>query len=206
MRCQKFIVVCTRAVLLLLAPIHLAGASTVLVLGDSLSAAYGIELEQGWVHLLADRIGPEHRVVNASISGDTTFGGLTRLDRALASHRPDVVIVGLGGNDGLRGLPLSEIRANLERIVAQSLDAGARVVLAGMKIPPNLGPVYTERFAALYRDVASRHDVRLVPFLLDGVAARPGMMQNDGLHPTASAQVRILENVWPLLEPLLDPR
>lgn len=183
-----------------------AAASVVLVLGNSLSSAYGLDVDVGWVQLLRDRLdarGAGYRVVNASISGDTTNGGAARLPAALEKHAPDVVVVELGGNDGLRGLPLSVTRANLERIIIDSKNAGARVVLLGMRLPPNYGPAYTEAFYAIYEELADRYDVARVPFFLDGVGGVDGMMQSDGIHPVAKAQPLMLENVWPYLEPLL---
>lgn len=194
--------------LALLAPWPALAAPALLVLGDSLSAAFGIDTRSGWVSLLAERLaarGLDLRVVNASISGDTTAGGLARLPPLLAEHRPRVVVIELGGNDGLRGLPLPVVRGNLENLIRASRDAGARVLLLGMRIPPNYGPRYTEAFHALYADLAQRYEVPLVPFFLDGVAAQPGLIQDDGIHPRAEAQPRLLDNVWPALEPLLRP-
>jgi acyl-CoA thioesterase I len=181
-------------------------APVILVLGDSLSAGYGISVEQGWVALLQARLrskGYGHRVVNASSSGETTGGGLARLPRALATHRPDIVIVELGANDGLRGLPVGQVRSNLDSIIDRSQQAGARILLVGMRIPPNYGPVYSESFRALFGDAAARHNVPLVPFLLQKVALDDSMMQQDGLHPNAAAQPALLDTVWPQLQPLL---
>ena len=189
-----------------LIPAGNVSAATVVVLGDSLSAGYGINPEAGWVNLLADRIGAQYRVVNASISGDTTHGGLSRLTQTLALHEPEIMIVELGGNDGLRGLALGEIRSNLSRIIAQCLAAEAKVLLVGMRIPPNMGPIYTKRFYALFEELATEHSIAWVPFLLDGVATAPGAMQADGIHPKASGQPKMLENVWPYLAPLLSAR
>ena len=180
---------------------------TILVLGDSISAAYGIEPEQGWVQLLQDRLdatAPEYSVVNASISGETTGGGLARLPGALERHEPEVVIVELGGNDGLRGYPIARIRSNLARMVELSQDAGARVLLVGMLIPPNYGQRYLEAFRDTFRDVAENAAVPLVPFLLDGIATDDGMMQEDGIHPEADAQPMLLENLWPALARMLE--
>nr|MBS0019557.1 arylesterase [Gammaproteobacteria bacterium] len=177
-----------------------------LVLGDSLSSAFGIEVEAGWVRLLQERLdqqGRAYRVVNASISGDTTAAGLARLPQALAVHRPAVVLVELGGNDGLRGLDLGDIRSNLEKMVSHIRESGAQVLLVGMRIPPNYGFAYSERFHGIYREVAARFEAPLVPFLLAGVADDRQLMQGDGIHPNASAQERILENVWPYLKDLL---
>jgi acyl-CoA thioesterase-1 len=181
-------------------------APTILVLGDSLSAAYGMRVEEGWVALLQGRLRTEgygHRVVNASTSGETTGGALARLPRAIERHRPVIVILELGGNDGLRGLPMAEVRANFEALIRGSRDAGAQVLLIGMRIPPNYGPAYTKAFHELYRELAARHRLPLVPFFLDGIALDDGLMQEDGLHPNIAAQPKLLELVWPKLAPLL---
>ncbi len=180
----------------------------ILVLGDSLSAAHDIPLESSWVTLLDDRLkslprpGPE--VVNASISGETSAGGLARLPALLAAHRPSLVLIELGGNDGLRGLPPAQLSDNLDAMIALSREAGGKVLLLGIDLPPNYGRAYRERIARVYQELADRHQVPLLPFLLDGVALEPGLMQADGIHPTAEAQPRLLDNVWPLLEPMLD--
>lgn len=182
---------------------------SILVLGDSLSAAYGIRLDQGWVALLQARLraqGYGHRVVNASSSGETTGGALARLPRALATHKPAIVIVELGGNDGLRGLPVVDIRANLESIVALSQQAGARILLVGIRIPPNYGPSYTRDFERMFADLARRHALPHVPFLLADVALDENLMQDDGIHPNAAAQPRLLEAVWKPLQPMLRSR
>ncbi len=182
-------------------------AATLLVLGDSLSAAWGIEREAGWVALLDARLRRAHpgwTVVNAAVSGDTTRTALGRLPALLARYRPRLVIVQLGGNDGLRGIPLAEMEANLERIVRRCRAAGARVLLAGVRLPPSYGPWYTRRFAQVYHRLAERLGVPLVPRLLEGVADDPRNLQDDGIHPRAAAQPRILGNVWPVLEPLLE--
>ena len=183
-----------------------AGTPTILVLGDSLSAGYGIRVDQGWVALLQARLrnkGYGHVVVNASSSGETTGGALARLPRALELHRPAVVIVELGGNDGLRGLPLADVRRNFEAIIAQSRAKGAKVLLVGMLVPPNYGPAYSRGFGDLYRDLARKNQLPLVPFLLEGIALDDRLMQEDGFHPTAAAQPKMLDLVWPKLEPLL---
>ena len=174
--------------------------------GDSISAAFGLETSQGWVHLLQERLveGDESwRVVNASISGDTTAGGLARLDPLLEEHTPEGVILELGGNDGLRGQSPVQLKQNLAAMVEQSQEVGAKVLILGMLMPPNLGKRYTEAFAKVFPEVASEYDVPLVPFLLEGVAGVPSMMQGDQIHPTAEAQSKLLDNVWPALEPLL---
>ena len=195
--------------LLLATAIARAGPPTILILGDSISAAYGIDTSQGWVTLLQQRLRQEHfdyRVVNASVSGDTTRTGLNRLDAALQQYRPAIVIVALGGNDGLRGLPFSEIETSLSRIIEVSQQQGAKVLLAGVRLPPNYGAFYNTRFAALFRRLADTRQVALVPRLLDGIDEHAELMQADGIHPTAAAQARILDNVWPHLLPLLDSR
>jgi acyl-CoA thioesterase I len=181
--------------------------ATILVLGDSISAGYGIQREQSWVSQLGSRVAGEGsgwQVVNASTSGETTGGALARLPGALDEHQPEVVIIELGGNDGLRGYPVGSIRANLEAMVALAKDAGSRVLLVGMQIPPNYGPRYTRAFADVFTAVAEAHGVPLVPFLLDEVALRPELMQRDGIHPTAEAQDLLLDAVWPHLAPLLE--
>jgi len=181
--------------------------ATILVLGDSISAGYGIQREQSWVSRLGSRVAGEAqgwRVVNASVSGETTSGGLARLPDALDEHDPEVVIIELGGNDGLRGYPIDRIRENLEDMVALAREAGSRVLLVGMQIPPNYGPRYTRAFAAVFEEVAESHDVPLVPFILEQVALRPELMQGDGIHPTGEAQELLLDAVWPHLAPLLE--
>lgn len=176
------------------------------MLGDSLSAGYGIRSAQGWVALLEQRLqtqGYGYKVVNASVSGETTGGGLQRLPRALELHRPAVVVVELGANDGLRGLNISLTRDNLTKIVAEAKKSGAEVVLVGMRLPPNYGPRYTNDFMRMYREIATENKVALVPFLLQSVALNAELMQADGLHPTAAAQPALLDTVWPVLRPLL---
>ncbi len=195
-------------VLLLVSSQALAGSGTILVMGDSLSAAYGVETEKAWVAQLRDRLDDSQwsdwTVVNASISGETTDGGLRRLPALLSRHQPDIVVIELGGNDGLRGFPPGVIRDNLARMVDLSQQAGARVLLVGMQIPPNYGQRYTEAFATIFPDLAQSKDTALVPFFLEGIYNQQGMMQEDGIHPTAEAQARLLENLWPHLEPLLE--
>jgi acyl-CoA thioesterase-1 len=195
-------------VLLLTLDAGAARAPAILVVGDSLSASYGIELRDGWVTLLQQRLtrqGYPHTVVNASISGDTTAGGRVRLPDALQRHRPRIVILELGGNDGLRGLSLRATRANLDTMIKAAQTAGAQVLLVGIHLPSNYGPEYTDKFHAIYHDLARTHNTALAPFLLEGVALTPGLMQPDGIHPRAAAQPRLLDNVWPYLEPLLKP-
>jgi acyl-CoA thioesterase-1 len=188
------------------APAARSESPAILVLGDSLSAAYGIRLEQGWVALLQGRLkakGYGHRVINASASGETTGGALARLPRALERHRPSIVIVELGGNDGLRGLPLGDVRANFEALIRLSREAGAKVLLVGMRIPPNYGPRYSQGFHDLYGELARQHRLPLVPFFLDGIALDDSLMLEDGLHPNAAAQPKLLDQVWPQLQTLL---
>ena len=187
-------------------PAKAATPRTVLVFGDSLSAGYGMAALQGWVALLGKRLAarkPGWALANASISGETTAGGISRIDKVLERVAPDVVVIELGANDGLRGLPLAQSRANLTRMVKASKQAGAKVLLVGMRMPPNLGKPYTEGFAANYRAVAQAEDVALLPFLLEPVAADRGNFQQDNLHPTAAAQPQLLDHVWKALEPLL---
>jgi len=177
-------------------------------MGDSLSAGYGIEVNEGWVTLLAQRLvrqGYPHQVVNASISGETTAGGVTRLPKTLNRHRPQVVILELGANDGLRGLSLAQTRANLDAMISAARRSGASVLLVGIHLPPNYGAEFTARFRRVYDDLVRKHQLAYVPFLLDGIALNPEMMQADRLHPRAAAQTRILDNVWPHLKPMLAP-
>ncbi len=184
-----------------------AGDPRILVLGDSLSAAYGIPLERGWVNLLQARLKTEgygYEVVNASVSGDTTGAALTRLPRALELHQPAIVIVELGGNDGLRGTPVAQMQRNLASIIEKARAVDAEVLVTGIMIPPNYGAEYTARFSAVYTSLVDEFKVALVPFILDGIALEPSLMQADGIHPTAAAQPRILDNVWPALQPLLS--
>lgn len=181
-------------------------APTILVMGDSLSAAHGIPLDQGWVALLQKRLenrGYPYAVVNASISGETTAGALARLPDVLSKYRPTIVIIELGGNDGLRGISVDEFRSNLTRMIEQSKQAGARVLLTGIRLPPNYGPDYTRDFFDVYAQLADKYGVALVPFFMQDVATRPDLMQSDELHPNAKGQPRLLDNTWPYLEPLL---
>lgn len=183
----------------------LAQADNLLVLGDSISAGYGLDKpEQGWVALLRERLRPLGlEVVNASISGDTTAGGLQRLDDLLEREKPAWVLVELGGNDGLRGLTPAQMEANLTLIIDKSRAAGARMLLLGMRIPPNYGKRYADMFQQVYGKVAEARKVALVPFLLDGVGGQDELMQQDGIHPNVAAQPLMLEQVWKTLEPLL---
>ena len=186
-----------------------AAERTILVYGDSLSAAYGIPRERGWVALLEKRLaaeGYDYSVVNASISGETTRGGLARMAKVLARHRPAVVILELGGNDGLRGLPVTQMKRNLDAMIRQAHKAGAKVLLVGVRMPPNYGPAYTSSFAAAFGALAEARGCALVPFVLEGFGTRNELFQEDRLHPTAQAQPLILENVWRGLAPLLEKR
>ncbi|ROP79078.1 acyl-CoA thioesterase-1 [Stenotrophomonas rhizophila] len=181
--------------------------AAVLVVGDSLSAAHNIPAASGWVNLLQQRVKQQIKtppaIINASISGETTAGALTRLPGLLEKHRPSVVVIELGGNDALRGLTPAQLRGNLEKMIVASQKAGAKVLLLGIDVPPNYGPAYRQRLRQTYAELAKQYDVPLLPFLLEGVALKPNLMQADGLHPTAAAQPQVLDNVWPLLKPLL---
>ncbi|MDB6051803.1 MAG: tesA [Pseudomonas sp.] len=183
-----------------------AAAGTVLIVGDSISAAFGLDTRLGWVSLLDQRLQKEgiaDKVINASISGDTSAGGQARLPALLAEHKPQLVILELGGNDGLRGQQPANLQQNLASMIDASRAAGAKVLLLGMRIPPNYGPRYTEAFAAVYGNLAQEKKVPLVPFFLEGVGGIPELMQADGLHPAVAAQGKLLDNVWPTLKPLL---
>jgi len=180
---------------------------TLLVFGDSLSASYGMNEDDGWVTLLAKRLQTEnwpYQVVNGSISGETTTGGLSRLPAMLDAYHPDLVILELGGNDGLRGLPLDTLKQNLIRMIDIIETTGGQVLLTGIQIPPNYGPRYTVPFFQLYKEIAEERQIILVPFLIEGIPQQPELMQNDGIHPKAEAQYLILDNVWPFLEPGLE--
>jgi len=184
----------------------LAAPAPVLVFGDSLSSAHHIAVESGWVHLLELKLEASKNprpVVNASISGETTSGGLQRLPKILSDTKPALVVLELGANDGLRGLPLAEIRENLVKMIRASQAAGAAVVLLGIELPINYGPQYRDGLRGIYRDVAAEFNLPLVPFLLDGVALNPDLMQDDGLHPKAEGEPKVLDNVWPVLEPAI---
>ncbi len=179
---------------------------TIVVFGDSLSAGYGIPQNQGWVSLLQTRISQQklhYQVVNVSISGETTSGGLARFSEMLTTYKPSIVILELGANDGLRGLPVSDMRSNLNNMILQAKAAKTKMLLVGMKIPPNYGQKYSRDFSASYTIMTKQHKIKLVPFLLDGVAGKPSLIQEDGLHPIAAAQPQLLNNVWPQLKGLL---
>ena len=193
--------------LLLLVLPHAASAHIILVVGDSLSAAYGIPVEQGWVSLLQQRLDSEgypYRVVNASISGDTTANARARLDQALASHEPAVLLLGLGGNDGLRGLSLALMKENLAAMIASAQAAAAEVLLLGVQLPPNYGPRYTQKFQAIYHELADENGLALLPSLVDGIGTESTLMQADGIHPNAAAQPLIRDRIWKELLPLLE--
>lgn len=198
------------SVLALTSALRAQGAAPVLlVLGDSLSAEYGLRRDTGWVKLLANRLaqsGTQYTVVNASISGETTSGGRSRLPTLLTAHHPAIVVIQLGGNDGLRGLSLASVRANLQTMIVASQKIGARVLLIGMRMPPNFGRGYSERFFATYGEVAREHKAALTPFLLEGFGENLTMFQPDRIHPTEAAQPLMLANVWPHLQPLLSAR
>jgi acyl-CoA thioesterase-1 len=180
-------------------------APTILVFGDSLSAAYGIPRESGWVSLLARRL-PGYKLVNASVSGETTAGGLTRLPPVLAAHRPGIVILELGANDGLRGLSLRQTARNLEAMIDLVKKQGGEVLLVGMRLPPNYGPAYASKFQTLFAEVAKSRKTRLLPFLLAGMAERRERFLPDGLHPDAGAQPVLMDNVWRELKPMLKEK
>ncbi|MFT4631867.1 MAG: acyl-CoA thioesterase-1 [Candidatus Pseudothioglobus sp.] len=182
--------------------------STLLVFGDSISAAYGMEENQGWVHLLAQQ--PDIKtagfeVVNASVSGETTDGGLIRLPKTLALHQPNIVVIELGGNDGLRGYPIDNIRTNIDEMIRLSRASGARVLLIGMVLPPNYGRRYTSAFESVFSAAAAKFDINVVPFLLNGVATDESLMQRDGIHPRPEAQQLMLDGIWPYLQPMVTP-
>jgi len=199
------------ALLMILLPLQVFAAETaapkILIVGDSLSAGYGLNLEDSWTALLQNKLNEEgygYKVINASISGDTTSNGLKRLPRALRVHQPEIVILELGGNDGLRATPVAVTRQNLVNMIELSQEAGAKVVLAGMQMPPNYGEDYTEAFAQIYFDLAEEYGVALIPFFMKNVALNPAMMQADTIHPNKQAQPLLLENTWEALEPLLQ--
>jgi len=197
---------CAAGVLLLLLALPVP-AQNILLIGDSISAAFGLEIEQGWVSLLQKRLADQdypHRVVNASVSGETSAGGLARLPALLEQVQPELVIIELGGNDGLRGLPAANMQQNLSAMVEQSRASGADVILLGMRIPPNYGPRYNDAFEQVFVDLSQSLDVPLVPFLLEGVGTVPELMLDDGIHPGAAAQPLLLDNAWPVIRQWLD--
>lgn len=180
--------------------------NTILIIGDSLSAGYGIGIEQSWPMLLQKQLQNEHynyRVVNASVSGDTTSNGLSRLPKVLSKYQPEITIIALGANDGLRGLQLPNIKSNLLQIIMLTKKSGSKVLLAGLRLPPNLGSEYTDQFKKMYTDLAAEENIPLVPFLLQNIDDHPDLFQSDSLHPTAKAQKIILNNVWLVLKKML---
>ncbi|MFP4207206.1 MAG: arylesterase [Wenzhouxiangella sp.] len=174
-------------------------ADRLLIIGDSLSDAYQMPREAGWAHLLGLRLGPDYEVINASISGETSAGGVTRIESLLAQHDPDRLLIILGGNDGLRALNPAQLQANLEAMIEQAQAAGVAVALMQIRLPPNLGPAYLRRFEAVYPTLAERHEIPLLPFFLESLFDRPGMMMDDGIHPSAAAQPLMLDQIWPAL-------
>ena len=192
--------------LLLILP-NMASAHIILIVGDSLSAAYGIPVDKGWVSLLQECLDTRSypwQIINASISGDTSANARARLPRALASHEPAVVLLALGGNDGLRGLSLAAMKSNLDAMISSVQEAGAQVLLIGVQLPPNYGPRYTEKFQAIYHELARERDIKLLPSLVDGIGTEQNLMQVDGIHPNAVAQPLIRDRVWEALVPLLE--
>jgi len=188
---------------------QVSAKQTLLVMGDSLSAAYNLPTEQGWVALTAARMKtthPDWQVVNASISGETTSGGISRLPAALQRHKPNLVIIELGGNDGLRGLPLAQTRSNLQAMIRLSKKQGAKVLLIGIQMPPNYGAAYTKGFSSIYTDLAKQEKVTLLPFLLQPIALDRSYFLPDQMHPNAKGQVKIRDHVWPALEPMLNKK
>jgi acyl-CoA thioesterase-1 len=186
-----------------------ASPPTVMVFGDSLSAGYGVDVDQSWAALLQARLaaqGYEHRVINASITGETTEGGVTRIASALESFSPELVILELGGNDGLRGFPTSRMQENLSKIIESSRASGALVVLLGIRIPTNYGQRYTQAFENVYRELAAQHGIPWIEFFMEGIALNPELMQDDGIHPNAEAQPLLLDNAWPIVEQALAER
>ena len=177
---------------------------TILIMGDSISAGFGIDKAQGWVALLESKLkllAPSYKVINASISGETTSGGANRITPLLAKHNPSLVIIELGGNDGLRGSPIKMMKQNMSYMITQSQSAGAEVLLLGMRIPPNYGKTYSDLFSRQYKQLALENDTLILPFLLNGIATQTGMMQADGIHPTAKAQPLMMEYVWSMIKP-----
>lgn len=182
-------------------------APTILIFGDSLSAGYGLDVDQSWAHLLQIRLqdqGYEHRVINASISGETTEGGATRIGTALEEFAPALVVLELGGNDGLRGFPVARMKSNMERVVTQVKESGAAIVLLGIRIPSNYGPRYSAAFEGVFRDVSQQYDVPWIEFFMDGIALNDELLQDDRIHPTAAAQPILLDNAWPIISATLD--
>ena len=189
-----------------LAPGPAQAAGTLLIVGDSLSDAYGMAREAGWAHLLGEQLGPEYTVVNASISGDTSVGGRNRLPGLIEQHEPDWLVIILGGNDGLRALNPAQLKANLEAMIEYARGQDIAVALMQIRLPANLGPAYLRRFEGVYPELAERHDIALMPFFLETVFDQPGMMMADGIHPSEAAQPLMLEALWPHLHPWMADR
>ncbi|UUS60048.1 MULTISPECIES: arylesterase [unclassified Acinetobacter] len=191
------------AIALMFCPMLLS-AKTIMILGDSLSAGYGVSVQQGWVHLLQKRLDQQypkqHKVVNASVSGETTSGALARLPKLLQTHRPDLVVIELGGNDGLRGQPPAQIQKNLAQLIQKSQQAKSKVILFGMKIPPNYGKAYSQAFENNYQVLSQQYKIKLLPFFMQGVAGHKNLMQQDQIHPNAKAQPILLNNAYPLIK------
>ncbi|GGY73224.1 arylesterase [Cellvibrio zantedeschiae] len=202
---MTFVRILVLALFTFVATFAFAKQPSILVMGDSLSAGYGIKLEQGWVHLLQQELAKKQQatLINASVSGETTSGGLTRLPALLSKHKPDIVILELGGNDGLRGQPLKIMRENLQAMISLSQGSNAKVLLAGMQIPPNYGQRYTTQFKDIYPELAEKNKILLIPFLLEDVAGHSNLIQPDNIHPTAEAQPAIVKNVLPVLLPMI---
>ena len=203
---KSLFITCVSVIVFALVASTAQGAQTIVIFGDSLSAAYGIQPDTGWVALLESKLKQQnstYKVINASISGETTSGGLTRFAQMLKTHQPEIVVIELGANDGLRGLSLSDMQRNLNSMIKLAKAKNATVMLLGMRIPPNYGIQYTQKFYAIYDNLAKQYKLNLVPFFLDGVAGNRALVQDDGLHPTAAAQPKLLENVWPKLQSLL---
>lgn len=195
-------------VLMSLVSFNSNATQTILVFGDSLSAAYGIDKSHGWVNLLQKELVEKHydyKVINASISGETTAGGLSRIQQQLEQHQPNIVILALGANDGLRGLEIKQIKSNLEKIIKKGQNAKAKILLLGIKIPPNYGFTYTRQFEQIYVDLAKVHKLSFRPFFLEGISGEPSLNQEDGIHPNAQAQPLIVDNIWSALSTLLKP-
>jgi acyl-CoA thioesterase-1 len=197
------------ALLLCLFTVPLLAKNTILIVGDSISSGYGIDSQKGWATLLQERLQEKkysYQVINASISGDTTSNGLNRLPAALKQYQPQITIIELGGNDGLRGLPIDTIKSNLNRMIQLAKNAGSQIVLLGVRLPPNYGPQYTQLFQQLFLDLAKKENVNLVPLFLSHVDDQPNLMLEDGIHPKEAAQIILLNNVWPVLEKMLTKK
>ncbi|KTC78408.1 arylesterase [Legionella brunensis] len=200
---MKYKILSLFLLIFIIAPLY---AKTILVLGDSLSAAYGIDTKEGWVTLLNSKLKENnynYQIVNLSASGDTTRNGLSKLAHALKNYHPDIIIIELGANDGLRGLSIAEMKVNLEKMITESQKMDTKVLLIATQLPPNYGPIYLEKFANVYKELATQYQISVVPMFLEGVAGDSQLMQKDGLHPNQKAQARILANIWPTLRPLL---